>query len=80
MMKPSGYSIIVLTALLWTSFASLSGQKRNRIVSPEVSDANEMTFRLFAPRACQAPGRCFFRGYQTGNNNHYNLIITGQII
>jgi len=51
MMKKSRCSIIVLIALLWTSFASLSGQMRNRIVSPEVSDANEITFRLFAPKA-----------------------------
>jgi len=51
MMKKSRFSIIVLIVLLWTSFASLQGQMRNRIVSPEVSDANEITFRLFAPKA-----------------------------
>jgi len=50
-MKKSRFSIIVLIVLLWTSFASLQGQMRNRIVSPEVSDANEITFRLFAPKA-----------------------------
>ena len=51
MMKRSRSSIFVLIALLWASFASLSGQMRNRIISPEVSDDNEITFRVFAPKA-----------------------------
>jgi len=52
-MKNSRWSLIsiVLLALLWTSFASLSGQRRNPVVSPELSKTNELTFRLFAPKA-----------------------------
>ena len=52
-MKNSKFSLIsiVLLALLWTSFTSLSGQRRNPVVSPELSETNEVTFRIFAPKA-----------------------------
>jgi enterochelin esterase-like enzyme len=45
---------IVLFALLWIASANLIGQMgRNPVVSPEISDGNEVTFRLYAPKASE---------------------------
>jgi enterochelin esterase-like enzyme len=52
-MKNSLFNIkgIVFLVLLWTTCAHLPGQRRNPVVSPELSETNELTFRLFAPKA-----------------------------
>lgn len=43
---------IAFLVLIWISCANLSGQMgRNPVVSPEISDGNEVTFRLYAPKA-----------------------------
>jgi len=52
-MKTSRLSIVSIGIILflWTAFANLSGQMRNPVVSPEISEGNEVTVRLFAPKA-----------------------------
>ena len=43
---------IVLLALLWIAGTNLSAQMGgNPVVSPEISEGNEVTFRVYAPKA-----------------------------